>query len=177
MRLLTASILAVCAIVASACGYALAGRGNALPAHIVRIGIPTFLNESTTPDIDRVFSDAVRTEFQSRGRYVVVQDATGVDAVVSGSIKPVLLTVAAMTDTRQVSKYLITVQSSVEFKDLRDNKVLFTNQNLRVTDEYEVAGAVLINDASSLFSRDANALTRLAKTYARSLVASILEAF
>ena len=177
MRPIAPVAVVLLAVAAAGCGYALAGRGNALPDHIRRIGIPNFENQSSTPDLDRILSDAVRAEFSSRGRFQVVTDTTGVDAVLSGALKPIVMQVAALTDTRQASKYLISVHASVEFKDLRDNKVLFTNQNVRVNDEYEVTGSTVVNDPSAIFSQDANALTRLARTFARSLVASILEAF
>lgn len=167
----------VFAMIASACGYALAGRGNTLPDHIRRIGVPTFDNQSTTPDLDRVLTEAVRRELQSKGRFLVVSESTGVDAVLSGTVRPVAMTVAALTDARQVSHYLITLQASVEFKDTRDNKVFWSNPNLRVSDEYEVTGNLAINDPSALFSQDANALDRMARAFARTLVASILEAF
>jgi len=46
---------------ASGCGYALAGRGNTLPASIKIIGIPLFVNHSQTGDIDQVLTrDAAR---------------------------------------------------------------------------------------------------------------------
>lgn len=176
----TLSIVAavvVSAAMVSSCGYALAGRGNTLPDHIRRIGVPTFDNQSNTPDLDRVLSEAVRQEFQSKGRFIIVEEATGVDALLTGTVRPVLLTVSALTDARQASRYLITIQASVEFKDLKDNKVFWANPGLRVSDEYEVTGNLNINDPTALFSQDANALERIARAFARNLVASILEAF
>ena len=169
--------LAVSAMMASSCGYALAGRGSTLPDHIRRIGVPTFDNQSNTPDLDRVLSEAVRREFQSRGKFIIVEETTGVDAVLTGTVRPVLMTVSALTDARQASRYLITIQASVEFKDLKDNKVLWANPGLRTSDEYEVTGNLNINDPTALFSQDANALERMARAFARNLVASILEAF
>ena len=159
------------------CGYALAGRGNALPDHIRRIGVPTFENQSDTPNLERILTDAVRQELQSRGRYTIVQETTGVDAVLTGTVRPVLLTVAALTSGRQAQQYVITVQATVEFKDVKEAKVLWSNPNMRASDEYEPAGATAVTDAAAIFSQDQNALNRLARAFARSLVASILEAF
>ena len=65
--------------VSAGCGYALAGRGNALPADIRTIGIPDLINESTYPDIDRVLTSMLRAEFQGKGRYVVQPQAAGVE--------------------------------------------------------------------------------------------------
>jgi len=56
-------------VLTSGCGYALAGRGNALPANIVAIGVPPFVNESTTPDVDRVLTEEpLRRRLAEAGR-------------------------------------------------------------------------------------------------------------
>jgi hypothetical protein len=81
-----------------------------------------------------------------------------------------------LTDqTRQAAKYSLTVNASIEFKDLVDKKVIWTNPGVRVIEEYEATGTVSINDPSAIFSQDANALKRLAKAFARSVVSSALE--
>ena len=175
MRRLVPPVLALALVALSACGYALVGRENNVPAHIKRIGVPTFENQSTTPDLDRAISEAVRTELQSR-RFIVVPDTTGVDAVLTGVLRPLDLRVLALTDTtRQASKYAVTVQAAVEFKDLANNKVLWTNPGVRVTEEYEATGTISINDQAAIFTQDRNALERLAKTFAREVVAAALE--
>ena len=46
-RTLLAVSLFVAAVASSGCGYALAGRGNFLPAYIQTIGIPTFENHTS----------------------------------------------------------------------------------------------------------------------------------
>lgn len=178
MRRLVPAALALTLLAVSACGYALAGRANNVPLYIKRIGVPPFENQSTTPDLDRVLADAVRTELQSRGRYVIVQDATGVDAVLTAVLRPISTNVLALTDTtRQAAKYSMTVHASVEFKDLTANstkKILWTNPAMLVTEEYEATGTININDPSAIFSQDSNALSRLAKAFARSVVSAAL---
>jgi outer membrane lipopolysaccharide assembly protein LptE/RlpB len=160
-----------------ACGYALAGRGNALPDHIRRIGVPTFTNHSDTPELDQTLAEAVRQELQGRGRFTIVQDSTGVDAVLTATINPVTLTVASLNEDRQAQRYLITVTATVEFKDAKDNKVLWSNPSLRVSDEYDAGVGVNVTNPAAIFTQDQNALNRLAKNFARTLVTSILEAF
>lgn len=163
--------------VTAACGYALAGRGNTLPQHIRRIGVPLLENRSTVGELDRVVTEAIRQELQTRGRFVIVDASTGVDAVLTGRLEPVGWTVSAFTDTRQASRYLVTIQASVEFKDLRDNKVLWNNAAMRASEEYAAEGSQAVNDPSALFSQDQNALMRLARTFAQRLVAAMLENF
>ena len=173
-----AAALAAAALALPGCGYALTGKLNALPSSVRRIGIPTFQNLSTTPELDRLFTEAVRSEFQSRGKFVIVTETTGVDAVLSGSIKSVIPTVTAFTaDTRQALRYAVSVVASAEFKEANADKPLWSTSALRVSDEYDAPNNVAVGDLASLFAQDQNALERLAKTFAQKLVATILENF
>lgn len=158
------------------CGYALAGRGNALPAHIHTIGVPPFTNRSVVPEIDRTFTEAVTAEFQSRGRYLVQPDATGVDAVLTGAVINADTRALTFTANNQASSYTLTITTSVEFKDLIDDKVLWTNPSFRSSDEYQVP-ATGPTDAAAIFTQLPNARERLARKFAREVVSSIFEAF
>ena len=170
-------LLVIAATAASGCGYALKGRGGSLPAHIRRIGVPMFQNESSTPDLDRVVTEAVLRELRSKGGYVVVSDATGVDAVLTGTIRQLDFKVAAFTDQRLASAYALTLQASVEFKDVKESKVTCCPGVVRATEQFDVRGSSTVNDPSALFSQDANARERMAQQFAKTLVAQILENF
>jgi hypothetical protein len=161
-------------VAASGCGYALAGRGNALPASIRVIGVPPFENQSSFPDIDRVLTDAVRAEFQSRGNYRVQPEATGVDAVFVGILSHVTLQPAAFTAESQASRFLIIATASVEFREVATSRVIWASPAFQVRDEFEVDAS---GDSAALFREDADAHERLARSFARSVVTSIFEAF
>ena len=162
----------------SGCGYTLSGRGNSLPATIKVIGIPLFTNQSQTPDIDQVLTRAVREEFQSHGRYTVNPGIEGADAVLHAVILNVSYAVTAFTTSHQASRYAVTVTANVEFRDVNDNnKVLWANPALTFRDEYDVTSSVAGVDPAAFFRQDANALDRLSRSFARSVVTSILEAF
>jgi hypothetical protein len=170
-------VVGLLALASVNCGYALAGRGNSLPAAIVTIGIPPFVNQSTTPDIDRVLWEAVRTEWQSKGKYRVLPEAAGADAVLKGTVVAVGLQPVAFTSAGQVSKYLIIATASIEFREIATDKVIWANPSFQSRDEYEVTGGATATDASALFTQNQTALDRLAKGFARSVVTSIFEAF
>jgi len=168
----------VLAVSAAACGYALAGRGNALPTHIRTVGIPNLVNHSNLPEIDVALSDAVRAEFSSRGRYVVQPVATGVDAVLTGVVVSADLRPLTFTANNQASSYTLTITTTVEFKDLIDDKVLWTNPAFRSSEEYQApASAGVPTDVNTLITQIPNAQVRLAKKFAREVVSSIFEAF
>ena len=69
--------VAAAALASNGCGYALAGRGNFLPAYIRTIGIPSFENHTSFFQMAQLVTDKVRTEFIGRGNYKIVPEATG----------------------------------------------------------------------------------------------------
>jgi hypothetical protein len=169
--------LTLCLLVHGGCGYSLAGRGSFLPAYIKRIGIPLFTNSTTVFDLDRRVTDKVRSEFIGRGKWVIVPDQTGVDAVVIGSITGVTLTPVAFNQQQQATRYALAMTGSVEFKDLRTNKTIWTNPSMSYREEFDVPASSNTLDTATFFGQDANALDRLSNEFARALVSAILEAF
>ena len=169
-------VAALCAAVPG-CGYALAGRGNALPPHIKIIGVPGLTNLSTTPGIEEVISREIRQEMSGRGGVRVLPEEGNADGVLTGSIVSVDLRPVVVSDARQVSQVTLIVVASVEFKDKKDGKVLWSNPRLITQETYNVDAATNAVDAAALFRQDANAMQRLAKVVARSIVTQIFEAF
>lgn len=158
------------------CGYALAGRGNFLPAYIKIIGIPPFVNHSSVPNMDQILTDATSAEFIGRGRHVQ-PTAEGADAVLTATVTAVATSPIAFTTSRQASRIQIVVSADVEFKDTHADKVLWANKNVQVRDEYDVSSTTNANDPNAFLTGDVNARQRLAKTFAQQVVTSILEAF
>lgn len=181
VRLIALALTVVAAAAAASCGYALAGRGNALPTHIQLIGVPDFINHTPQPDWDRTLTDAVRKEFQTKGKYRVQPTSDGVDGALSCTISNIYAQPTAFTTDRQPSSYAIVVTASVEFKDLKDNdKILWANPSFRVSDEYQVTagtGTIDAAAATALFSQNIQARERLAQKFAKEVVTSIFEAF
>lgn len=169
--------IAIAALCCSACGYALSGRGNTLPTTIVTIGIPLFVNHSSTPDVDRVLTEAVRTEWRGKGKYRIQPDENGVDAVLHGVVSSVTLQPTTFNTNGQVSSTAVILTASIEFKEVATDKVLWTNPVMQARTEYQVGGGNSPNDATVLFTQDQTALTKLSQTFARSVVTSIFEAF
>jgi len=179
-RTIVALLLAVSALVSmTSCGYALAGKGNSLPAYVKVIAVPQFTNNSRTPDLDVVFTDAVRQEWQSRGKFRIVTETGGpenVDAVLTVVLQPLILVPIDLTGG-VASKYSVTMSANVTFTDEHEKKPFWANPAFRQSEDYVIQNASTVPDPSALFSADRDALTRLSRTFARSLVTSILEAF
>ncbi len=178
MRRGLVGVMAVACIAASGCGYALSGRGSFLPDHIQVVGVPEFINQTSVFEIDRVLTDRVRTEFGGRGKYRVQPDTNNVDAILIGIITSVRTTNTSYTANSQAARVQLIVTASFEFRDVRDNKVLWTNPSMTYREEYEPSsGSSTGADATAFFGQNANAMERMAQNFARSVVTSILEAF
>lgn len=171
--------LLLCAAVAcGACGYSLSGQGSFLPDYIQTIGVPLFENATTVFEVEQNLTQEVRTEFIGRGRYRVIASATDVDALLIGTITGITITPATFSADQQASRYIFTLSAAIEFRDLTTNEILWENPALTFSDEYEVAsgtGGQL--DVSTFFGQQSNAVERVARDFAGTVVSSILEAF
>ncbi len=184
MHTLTARLLLVVSIAAAValtaplagCGYSLAGRGSFLPEYIRTIGIPLFGNLSSVPDVDRILTERVRNEFINRGRYKVITDRTGADAVLVGDITSITFVPAAFNAQQQASRYALVLTAKIEFTDLKENKVLWQNPALQFREEFEVTTSTA-QDVTAFFGQNADALQRVSTEFARTIVSAILEAF
>jgi hypothetical protein len=171
-------IVLMLALTSSSCGYALAGRGSFLPAYIRIIGIPQLVNNTPFFQVEQVLTEKIRTEFIGRGNYTVIPDATGADAVVSGTVTSVSVQPVGFTDQQLASRYLFTLTMNVAFTDTRTNMVLWSNEALSFSSEYELQtrGNTAIEGAGFL-DQERSSFDRIATDIARSVVTAIVEAF
>ncbi len=165
-------------VAAASCGYALAGRGSFLPAYIRVLGIPMFGNATPFQTVEQVFTQKVRLEFQSSRRYTVVPTDEGVDGIVRGEISSISISPVSLTDTQLASRLRVTVVVKIAFEDVKTQKVLWENQALSFSDEYELANpGTAGGDVSAFIGNERLAMDRLSDDFARSVVSAILEAF
>src|SRR5262245_21561381 len=126
------------AAMSSGCGYSLAGRGSFLPTYIQVVGIPQLANTTPFFQVEQVLTEKLRTEFIGRGRYTVVPDAQGADAVVSGTVTSISVQPIGFTENQLASRYQFTLTMNVAFSDARTNEVLWSNSALTFREEYEL---------------------------------------
>jgi hypothetical protein len=169
----------VAAVTAGApgCGYSLAGRGSFLPEHIRAIGVPLFVNNTSVFDVEQVLTQQVRQEFIGRGKFRIVPEQTGVDAVLTGNVNSVTVTPTAFNEQQQATRYAIILVMRFEFRDVSQNEVLWENPSLVFREEYDLAPGATTVDVNTFFGQESNAIERLATNFAKSVVSSILEAF
>jgi hypothetical protein len=176
MKLSRSVLLLVVLLAHTGCGYSLAGRGSFLPAYIQRIGVPVFENETAVFDLNRLVTERVRSEFIGRGKYTIVPESTGVDALLTGTIASVTLTPVAFNTNQQATRYALVLTARVEFKDMRANKVLWSNASMQYREEFPLDVTATL-DTSTFLGQDVNARERMSYEFARALVSAILEAF
>ena len=170
-------ILCVLGAGSASCGYALAGRGSFLPPHIRTIGVPTFTNRTTVFNLETLLTQKVRSEFIGRGKYQILPENTGVDAVLTGEVTAASLSPASFNAQQLATRYALTMTARIELRDVRENKVLWENPSLMFRQEYEATSGTNIFDAGTFFQQDVTALERISSEFARTIVSAILEAF
>ena len=173
-----APLILLLAFTGSGCGYALAGRGSFLPDYIMVVGIPQFENRSSFSQVEQILTEKVRSEFIGRGKYNVISDASGSDAVLTGEVIGLSAQPVSLNEQQLASRYLITWTIKVAFTAARTNEVLWSNDALTFRGEYELStrGNTAIEGAVFV-DQERSSIDRIASDVARSVVTSILEAF
>lgn len=170
-------VLAAAALVSSGCGYSLAGRGSFLPEYIRVVGIPPIENRTNVLQVEQIITDKVRTEFIGRGKFTVVPDENGAQAVLSASITSLTVQPVGFTEQQLGSRYLFTMTMRVQFTEVMTNEVLWSNDALTFRDEYDLSSRGVLTDGASFVEQERTALERISSDIARSVVSAILEAF
>ena len=175
--MLFCALCVLCGGFSSACGYSLAGRGTFLPDYIKIVGIPTFTNRSPVFNLETMLTQKVRAEFIGRGKYQVLPQATGVDALLTGEVTAVTIVPSSFAANQLASSYSLTMTARIELRNMRDNTVLWENPGVSFRQDYPSTSGRNAVDAAEFFQQDTNALDRMASEFARTIVSAILEAF
>jgi hypothetical protein len=170
-------LCALCGAFNGGCGYALAGHGSFLPAYVKTIGVPVFVNSTTVFNVENLLTEKVRREFIGRGKYTILPQDTGVDAVLKGTVTGISIVPVSSGVQQLASRYTITMTARIELRDTRDNSVLWENPSLIFREDYQATSGAAPTDAAAFFGHETNALDRLSDEFARAIVSAILEAF
>ena len=173
-----AALFITLALVTSGCGYALAGRGSFLPDYIRVVGIPPIENRSTYQQVELVLTEKIRTEFIGRGKYTVLPEASGSDAVLTGEITGISAQPVGFNENQLASRYLFTMTMRVQLTDARTNMVLWSNDALTFREESDLTSrGVTAFQGTDFIDQERSSFDRIASDVARTVVTAILEAF
>jgi hypothetical protein len=160
----------------SGCGYALVGKGVTTDASIKRIGVPMFKDATGKAGLDQKVTQKVVEELLRRGRFDVVQESVGVDAVVEGELVAYSATPVGFTGEdagrTTADRYSISLTARVRYIKVGAPEPMWSSDSFNFRDEYEVG-----SDPNAFFDREEGSIERLTTSFARNLVAAMLEAF
>ena len=146
-----------------------------LPKNIKTIAVPAFQFEvrGARYRVESRFTEAVSREIIRRGRGLKVQGTReDADAVVEGTIRDFNFTGVLLDTEGRARVYEVTIVSAVTIRDLRENKVLYDNQNFVFRDSFEFS-----QDPRSFFNEEDPAVERMARAFAESVVSTIVNGF
>lgn len=145
---------------------------SGLPKGIKTVAVPAFQFEAQglRYRVESRFTEAVSKEIIRRGNGIKVQGTrTGADAVVEGNIRDFSFSGVLLDRQGRARVYEVTIVAAVTIRDLREDKVIYDNQNLVFRDSFEFS-----DDPRSFFNEEDPAVARMARAFAESVVSTIV---
>jgi Lipopolysaccharide-assembly len=179
MRAFPRSVACVMLGASLGCGYALVGRGITTDPSIKRIGVPLFKDRTGKLGLDQKVTQKVSEELLRRGRFDVVPQATGVDALVEGEIIAYNVLPIDFGDANsasgtqtQASRYAISLVARVKYSKVGQTEPIWQSESFSFRDEYDVG-----DNPANFFDREDQTIERMSTQFAKNLVSAMLEAF
>ena len=145
---------------------------SGLPKNIKTIAVPAFQFETAGARyrVESRFTEAVTREIIKRGRGLRVQGAReGADAAVEGTIRNFYFTGVLLDREGRARVYEVTVVVAVTVRDLKENKILYDNQNFIFRDSFEFS-----DDPRSFYNEEDPAVERMSRAFGESVVSTIV---
>lgn len=146
-----------------------------LPKRIKKVAVPAFQFEARGARyrVETRFTEAVTKEIIKRGRGLTVQGTReGADAAVEGTIRDFSFTGVLLDREGRARVYEVTIVAAVTIRDLRENTILYDNQNFIFRDSFEFS-----EDPRSFFNEEDPAVERMSRAFAESVVSTIVNGF
>jgi len=160
-------------VVLSACGYHTSGKADLVPKNVQTIAIPAFLTATSRYKLVDSLPEAIATEFLTRTRFKIVNDASRADAVLHGSIiSASAYPNVSNPNTGASISVRIVVVLAVRLVENSTGKVLYARPNFAVRQDYEAAV-----DPHQLFDESGPAFDRLNREVAHDIVSGVVENF
>jgi len=145
---------------------------SGLPKNIKTVAVPAFQFEveGARYRVESRFTEAVTEEIIKRGRGLKVQGSReNADAVIEGTIRNFIFSGVLLDRDGRARVYEVTVVAAVTIRDLKQNKILYDNQNFIFRDSFEFS-----QDPRSFFNEEDPAVERIARAFAESVVSTIV---
>jgi hypothetical protein len=145
---------------------------SGLPRHIRTVAVPAFQFEprALRYRVESRFTEAVMREIIRRGNGLkVTASRLGADAVLEGTIRDFHFSGVLLDSEGRARVYEVTVVTAVTIRDIRENKILYDNQNFVFRDSFEFT-----SDPRSFFNEEDPAVERMARAFAESAVSAFV---
>lgn len=145
---------------------------SGLPKHIKTVAVPAFQFEAKALRyrVESRFTEAVGREIIRRGHGLKVQGSiAGADAVLDGTIRDFSFSGVLLDSQGRARVYEVTIVTAVTIRDLKENKILYDNQNFIFRDSFEFT-----SDPRSFFNEEDPAVERIARAFAESAVSAFV---
>lgn len=145
---------------------------SGLPKNVRTIAVPAFQFEARglRYKVESRFTDAVSREIIRRGNGLKVQGSrTGADAVLEGTIRDFAFSGVLLDSQGRARVYEVTIVTAVTIRDVRNNAILYDNQNFTFRDSFEFT-----SDPRSFFNEEDPAVERMARAFAEAAVSAFV---
>ena len=153
------------------CGYHLSGHTSALPG-IQTIGIPTFVNRTSRPELEQRITEHVIDEFTTRGRARIVPGEEGAQAILKGTILSYTLNPVAINELGRATRYEILITAHVILSEVATDRTIWEDDHFLFKKQYDIAAS-----PQSFVDQEIVAIDDVATDFAKGVVTSILEGF
>lgn len=160
--------LVLAAVLLAGCGYSTRGS---LPDHIKTVAVPIFKNRTLEPGVESAITSGVVNAFSSGGRVKVVP-LDEADAILQGEVVGYSLDGLSFDTNANVRAYRLRVVLNVEFRDVRRSAMLWRQEGLSETSDFQVAGQV-----SDTIARGQGAVQQAAAEIGRKVVNLAVDRF
>jgi outer membrane lipopolysaccharide assembly protein LptE/RlpB len=166
-------VLIALGLLASGCGYQIAGKADLIPKSIHTVAIEPFHNGTQRSDLPRLLSADLAREFLSRTHFKVVSDPTQADAVLTGAITNfVSFSTTADPVTGRSTGAQVILQMNIYLTERTTKKSLFQRAGYEFRERYEIS-----ENVATYFDESGTAVQRVTRDAARSILTAILENF
>jgi hypothetical protein len=130
--------LILAAVVLAGCGY---GTRGSLPDHIKTVEVPIFKNRTLQPGVDSAITSGVVNAFSSGGKVKVVP-IDQADAILEGEVVAYSLDGISFDANAITRAYRLRLVLNVQFRDVRRSEMLWRQEGLQETSDFQVSGQV-----------------------------------
>jgi hypothetical protein len=143
-----AAVWIALAFVAGGCGYHFTGGGRTFAPELRTLGVQTFVNETREVGVEKRLALAIEREFNMRGPLKVVNDPTGADLILTGTVKEVQDRPTAFNREDEVLIYQTTFALDLTLRKRSDGQLVWEAHNLRAASDYESVASVIVTTSS-----------------------------